>query len=349
MPSPIDILGWDIGGVHLKVAAISGGKVVAAAQTPYQIRRGLGVVGEALASLPEWARQPGRHAVTMTAELSALFEDRRMGVATLVDWARQSFKGPIAIYGGRAGFLAPDEAASHALDIASANWHATSAFLATRLADALLVDIGSTTSDIIPIREGRIAARGYTDAERLALGELVYTGATRTPIMALADRLPFAGEEATLVAEQFATIADAHRLAGGLDEDVDQHETADGRDKSAGASRARIARVIGRDAADAPDEAWDFLARHLAELQLRRLQDAATRVLSRRPELGRGPLVGCGAGRFIAARLAARLGLRYRNLVEFVPRGPDVTEAWLSTCAPAVAVAWLLMSSEEGE
>ena len=62
------------------------GRIVAAAQAPYQIRRGLGVVSDALAGLPDWARGATRHAVTMTAELSALFDDRPAGVAALAAW-----------------------------------------------------------------------------------------------------------------------------------------------------------------------------------------------------------------------------------------------------------------------
>jgi probable H4MPT-linked C1 transfer pathway protein len=339
--SSIDLLGWDIGGVHLKVAAMSGGRIVAAAQAPYQIRRGLGVVSDALAELPDWARSAPRHAVTMTAELSALFDDRPAGVAALAEWARTSLSGRVSIYGGRAGFLEPGNAASHALDIASANWHATAAFLATRQRDALLVDIGSTTTDVIPIVAGAVAAHGYTDGERLATAELVYTGAVRTPIMALADRLPFSGTDVTLVAEHFATIADVHRLAGGMPPEVDQQETADGRDKSLAASRARLARVLGRDAMDASDGAWDGLARHIAELQLRRLQDACARVLSRPDVATMPPLVGCGAGSFLAARLAARLGLAYRDFASFVPLAEEAGGFWLATCAPAVSVACL--------
>jgi probable H4MPT-linked C1 transfer pathway protein len=343
---PVERLGWDIGGVHLKVAALSAGKVVAAAQAPYQIRRGLGVVGDALAALPDWARQPARHAVTMTAELSALFDDRRSGVAALVAWAGDHLDGPLTIYAGEAGFLPPEQAADYAGDIASANWHATAAFVAMRLADALLVDIGSTTADLIPIVEGRLAALGTSDGERLAEAELVYTGAVRTPIMALAERLPFAGQEVALVAEHFATIADAHRLAGGLPDEADQQETADGRDKSLAASRSRLARVVGLDAEDAPDAAWDALARHVAELQLRRLHDAAARLLSRRPGAIPPVLVGCGAGRFIAERLAARLGLAYRDFATLVPVNSPGLEPWLSTCAPALAVACL--AEEDG-
>ncbi|MGO4335622.1 hydantoinase/oxoprolinase family protein [Labrys sp. KB_33_2] len=335
------VLGWDLGGVHVKVAAVAQGRLLAVTQAPYQLRQGLAVLDRAFAALPAWSRQARRHAVTMTGELSALFDDRATGVAALTDWATRHCQGEIAIYGGRTGFLPPHRAVAHAVDVASANWHATAAFVASRLPNALLVDIGSTTSDLIPIEEGSVAGLGYTDAERLASGELVYAGVVRTPLMSLADRLPFQGQDVTLVAEHFATIADVHRLLGTLPEEADQHDTADGRDKSLASTRTRLARVVGQDAGDAPDHVWSELAAHFAELQLRRLHDAAARILSRRKGEARPPLVGCGVGRFVAQALATRMGLAYHDLADLVPSSDGSKSYWASSCAPAVSLALL--------
>lgn len=335
------VLGWDLGGVHVKVAAVAQGRLKAVTQAPYQLRQGLAVLDGAFAALPAWARQARRHAVTMTGELSALFDDRTAGVAALTDWATRHCQGDIAIYGGRVGFLPPHHAAGHAVDVASANWHATAAFVASRLPNALLVDIGSTTSDLIPVEQGRITGIGYTDAERLASGELVYAGVVRTPLMSLAEKLPFQGRDVALVAEHFATIADVHRLLGTLPEEADQHDTADGRDKSLASSRARLARIVGQDADDAPDHVWSELAAHFAELQLRRLHDAAVRILSRRKAAARPPLVGCGVGRFAVQALATRMGLAYHDLADLVPSADGSKSYWASSCAPAVSLALL--------
>ena len=52
--------------------------------------------------------------------------------------------------------------------------------------DALLIDVGSTTADVVPIVAGRVAATGRNDLERLQAGELVYTGVLRTNLAAIA-------------------------------------------------------------------------------------------------------------------------------------------------------------------
>ena len=253
--------------------------------------------------------------------------------------------GPVAVYGGRAGFLVPEEAARRAAAVASANWHATAALVALKQADALLVDVGSTTTDLVPVADGTVRAVGYTDAERLAAGELLYTGATRTPVMAVAHRVPFAGSWQPLVAEHFATMADVRRITGELAPDLDLQDTADGRGKSPAESRARLARMLGRDARDASDDAWLGLARYLGERQLAGVLDAAALVLSRgvlRPD---APVVGAGTGRFLTRALSLRLGREHMDFEDLAPVRPECRAA-AAHAAPAVAVALLAEACE---
>src|SRR5438552_12194660 len=97
---------------------------------------------------------------------------------------------------------------------AAANWLALAAY-AGRFAPtgtALLVDVGSTTTDLVPLLGGAPVPCGNTDAERLLHRELVYTGVRRTPLCALL------GE--TGAAELFATTLDAYLLLEELPEDV---------------------------------------------------------------------------------------------------------------------------------
>src|SRR5208337_2396994 len=218
-----------------------------------------------------------------------------------------------------AGFVELAEASSHAADIASANWHASAALLALKLQDALFIDIGSTTADLIPIVAGRVAALGYSDAERLASGELVYTGMTRSFVMALAARVPFRGAWTPLMNEYFANSADVHRILGALPDGADKMPTADGREKTVEASRARLARMIGREADEAAAPEWDGLAAWFAEAQLREIVDAASLRLSRCDLAVGAPVVAAGVGEGVAAEVARRLRrpcLGFSSLIE---------------------------------
>jgi probable H4MPT-linked C1 transfer pathway protein len=200
--------------------------------------------------------------------------------------------------------------------------------------------MGSTTTDIVPVEGGKVTARGYTDAQRLAAGELVYTGLVRSFIMATADRAPFAGAWTSLIHENFANMADVHRILGTLPEGADQMATADGRDKTVEASRARLARMIGCDAGDAADHDWTALAQWFAEAQLQTIVNAAMLVVSSATALGDAPIVGAGIGDHVVREVARRLGRRHVAFDTLLDVAQETRSAALH-CAPAAAVALL--------
>lgn len=332
------IIGWDVGGAHVKAARVEDGRAVRVVQRPCPLWPGVERLGVVLDEMRDELGRADLHIATMTGELADIFASRAEGVAAITSMLARALS-PLLLYGGSSGFLPAEAAAAHVGVIASANWHASAALVARHVPDALFVDIGSTTTDLVPIVAGRPDTRGYTDAERLACGELVYTGLTRSFLMAVAPRAPLGGVWTSLACEHFATSADIHRILGTLAEEADQMPTADGRAKTVEASRARLARIVGRDAGDATEREWDGLAGWFAEAQLRHIHDGALLVLSRVDLPDAAKVVGAGVGRSIAARLATRLGRDYADFAGLF--GDDPSGEWLGDCAPAVAVALL--------
>src|SRR5271167_3439245 len=307
------VIGWDIGGAHLKAARVKHGRVEAVVQAATPLWLGLDSLEIAFDALSAQLGRADRHVITMTGELCDAFSSRREGVAGLAAIAANHLS-PAApsLYAGRAGFVELGDAASHA------------------------IDIGSTTADIIPIVAGQVAAVGYSDAERLAWGELIYTGMTRSFVMSLASRAPFRGAWTPLMNEYFASSADVHRLLDDLPDGADKMSTADGREKTVEASRARLARMIGREDDEGADSEWTGLAAWFADAQIRQVTDAALLRLSRNDVAVGAPVVAVGVGEGLAAEAARRLRrpcLGFSSLIE----APE--EA--SHCAPAVAVALL--------
>jgi probable H4MPT-linked C1 transfer pathway protein len=334
-------IGWDVGGAHLKAARVVDGRVADVVQLPCPLWLGTVRLEEALASACARLGQADRHAATMTGELADVFVTRAEGVRGIATiFAGALAPAPLLIYAGRAGFVTPDAAVAHAADIASANWHASAALAARAIPEALLVDIGSTTTDLVPVAGGKVRAVGYSDAERLAAGELVYTGLTRSFLMSLCRAAPVAGAWTPLACEHFATSADVYRILGELPDGADQLPAADGREKTVAASRARLARMVGRDAAELPEAAWRDLAAWFAEAQLRRIADAAMLVLSRARLADQAPVIAAGVGSHLAERLAGRLGRPCTDFAALVQPG-GVAGDWLRYCAPAAAVALL--------
>jgi (4-(4-[2-(gamma-L-glutamylamino)ethyl]phenoxymethyl)furan-2-yl)methanamine synthase len=341
------IAGWDVGGAHLKAALLHGGALRHVTQLPCALWMGMDRLQAAwdavAAQLPA---EPVRHAVTMTGEMADLFADRASGVAAIVGFFRQVLAterpaDAVRFFAGGAGFVGADDAARRADAIASANWIATAAVCAASGRDGLLVDVGSTTTDLIPFAAGRVVATGHSDAERLAGGELVYAGIVRTPLMALAARAPVAGHWRATMNEYFATTADVFRVLGELDEAADQHPAADNGAKDGEGSARRLLRMVGEDRADAA--AVRALARWYRSRLLDRVEEALSQVVSRSVIGESAPLIGAGAGRFLVPELAVRLARPYQDIAAML--GPEIADPALraraADCAPAVAVARL--------
>ncbi|MBS0545612.1 MAG: H4MPT-linked C1 transfer pathway protein [Proteobacteria bacterium] len=366
------VIGWDIGGAHVKASLLVDGRIADIVQWPTPMWQGLEHLDRAVAATR--ARWPqfgtARHAVTMTAEMADLFPNREAGVLAIAGRLGEQLASEVRFFAGDAGWAKLDAVAQNWEAIASANWLATARMVALSHPDALLVDIGSTTTDLIPIVAGQPSPVGRSDAARLASGELVYLGVVRTPLCALARRIPFDGSYINVMNEFFATTADVFRLTGELDPDHDQYPPADGGSKDTAATCQRLARMIGRDARDASEAVWLAFARDWRRAMTAEIARNVSRVESgtaaarlspptsawaqpvdsivRGTESGQAhagtapaTIVGAGCGLFLARALAQELGRPFQPFDALIEADPACRN-WVATCAPSVEVAVLL-------
>ncbi|EIJ43257.1 putative H4MPT-linked C1 transfer pathway protein [Beggiatoa alba B18LD] len=340
------IIGWDVGGAHLKVAYIDkAGQLQSVKQYPCPLWQGLdylhNAITEALTTLP-YTPQSTLHSVTMTGELVDLFPDRATGVRELIRALAQHLEEPnLFFFGGTGGLLTAEQAMQHTEAVASANWLATGLLVGQNLEQGLLIDIGSTTTDLLLIKQATINHRGYSDFERMQAGELVYTGVVRTPLMAITDKVPFFGAWQPLMAEYFATTADIYRLVGELDETLDQMPTADGQGKTSLDSARRLARMLGVDVSIADLGKWQTVATYLINCQARRIMDAIDVQLSRQLLPPQAPFIGAGAGNFVVRQLATWYKRPFIDFAELIQINDPALHRLVTLCAPAVAVAYL--------
>ena len=334
------VIGWDVGGANIKAAYVSrrgGGRSVQTASRPFEIWRGKESLPEVLRSVASELPPGEATAVTMTAELSDAFRSKREGVGFVLDAMDCVTGGTLAVFTTDGGFVDGATARARPLEVAASNWAATALMVTRHLSDAILVDAGSTTTDVIPIRAGRVAARGRTDPERLLHGELVYTGAVRTNVAAVVSRVPLWGGECPVAAECFAVSGDAHVLLGSLDPKDYTCPTPDGRPATPAFAAERLARVVCADGEMLGREEIERIALAVAEAQLGQIASAISAVAGRFPSPPEAVVTGQGA--FLARGAAERCGLASRDLSSLL--GVDV-----GTAAPAVAVAWLLLASD---
>lgn len=332
--------GYDVGGAHLKVALAENGRTIAAAQFACPLWQGLDRLDAAFAQAASLTGRADRHAATMTGELCELFPDRATGVRTLVGRLETILSPGMRIWMGPRGFGSPDEARNDPMDAASTNFLASAALVAKRFDEAVLMDMGSTTTDIIPIVGSRLSPRALTDGERLATGELVYSGLTRTDVSAVVHDITFRGRKQRLAAGQFATMADVRRILGELPDGVDQHDTADRRGKSLEESLARFARCFGRDRRDANLADWRSAAKLIAAEQMDDIRLALSMACDLTAVAIDAPVIAAGIGAGQIVELARHVERPAHVFAELADATPECAE-WATRCAPAVAVALL--------
>jgi probable H4MPT-linked C1 transfer pathway protein len=277
-------------------------------------------------------------AVTITAELSDAFRTKRDGINFVLDAIQTALPNTsLHFFGVDGRFHSPSAVAERPLLFAAANWLATGLLVAQHFRDGLLVDIGSTTTDIVPFSAGQVVAAGRTDPERLVRGELLYTGALRTPVFAVVQQVPLWGRWCPVAAEFFATMQDVYLWLKRLAPQECTSPTADGRPLSMQFCAERLARVVCADAELLTPEEITVLARYVAQTQLHQITNAIAQVCSATGI--NGPVIGVGVGAFLAEQAARQLDLTFIRPVDVL--GPQGL-----TVAPAAAVAFLLAQQE---
>jgi probable H4MPT-linked C1 transfer pathway protein len=326
------VIGWDVGGVNTKAARVEGGTVRELRSVPFEIQRAPGELAPLIARLARevGSTQESHHAVTMTAELSQYFLTKREGVSFVLDAFESALpRSEIQLYGTDGAFHRVNIGRGNPLLVAASNWTATAALVADKWPDAVLVDIGTTTTDIIPVSSGIVVARGRTDPDRLRTAELLYLGALRTPVEAIVHEVPLGDSMAGVSAESFALAGDVYLWVGEIAEGDYTVPTPDGRAATRAGARDRLARVVCADRELLDDPAIDAIARHVARVQADRVARSLERVIAHHPSISR--VVTAGLGSFIARRAA---GLVRPVPLEVAELGPRFT--------PAAAVALLL-------
>jgi probable H4MPT-linked C1 transfer pathway protein len=331
------VLGLDVGGANLKAAHTDrDGRTGSARSTSFPLWRRPGDLARALADLVGGLTPFDLLALTMTGELCDCYESKRQGVCAILDAVLPLTGAPVRVWSNQGSFLSPLQAKADPLRVASANWLALAAF-AGRYAPkgpALLLDVGSTTTDVVGLLDGVPVPVGRTDPERLESGELVYRGVRRTPACAVL------GPEGA--AELFATTLDAYLLLGAVPEDPADLDTADGRPATRAFAHARLARMLCADLKTSTEGQRLDLARLLHGRLVGSVASAlerAARRLPGRPET----IILAGTGEFLARAALSSVGWPGPvTLISLGERlGPAVSAA---ACAHAVAV----LCSEEG-
>ncbi|CAG0964819.1 (4-(4-[2-(gamma-L-glutamylamino)ethyl]phenoxymethyl)furan-2-yl)methanamine synthase [Methanosarcinales archaeon] len=317
------ILGIDIGGANTKIAS-DDGKIVELHYIPLWKNTRL---PEALIEIAGRLK-PQKVGVVITGELADCFPDKEAGLSYIIDAVNSAFTN--AFFLDNNGVLTQEKIRS----IAAANWMASSLFIGKEFEDCLFLDIGSTTTDIIPIKNG-LPLAGKTDFERLKNGELVYSGALRTNIAAILKSVTFGNIGSWISSELFAITADAYTVLGLIKPQNYTCDTPDGAGKTIPDAKRRLARVVCADLSEITDEEIFSIARQVMEAQVNDIKDALCEISKKH---GIRRIVACGLGEFLAKKTAIESGFEIILISERY--GTEISKVF-----PAYAVAKLLKNS----
>ena len=286
------MIGIDVGGANLKLVD---GKRVTIRYCP--LWKGAPLT-DLLRGYREAHPDPDA-AVVMSGELADCFSSKMEGIGFIVDMVRQVYPGAI-FYGNDAAFHR-----TAVPRLAAANWLASADLLRSRYRDAVLLDVGSTTTDIVPLQEFT-RLQGLTDLDRLRRGYLLYTGLLRTSLSSQLPAVTLGGMETPICAEHFAIAADAHLVLGHIPPGAYTCDTPDGGEKNVGASLRRLARMVCSDLDEIGPGGAMEIGRQFWEIQRDRIRAAADRVAG---ESGAEWFVVAGIGSSLLARELGGLDL----------------------------------------
>jgi probable H4MPT-linked C1 transfer pathway protein len=276
--------------------------------------------------------------VTMTGELADCFDDKAAGVRFILQAMHDAADGRhTRVYLSNGTLVTPQIAQSKPQLAAAANWHALARFAGryAKKGPALLMDIGSTTSDIVPLVDGVPVTQSQSDTERLLAGELVYTGIERSPVCALIESAPYRGQPCPLAQELFATTLDVYLILGDIAENAADVQTADSRPATKAAARNRLGRMICADGDQFNHRDAVAIAQAASQAQIAKLVVAAEQVIARLPAPPE-TIVLSGHGEFLARRVLEAMSLSPKLISLAKELGRSA-----SRCATAHALAVL--------
>ena len=324
------IIGWDIGGAHIKAAKIDFKKKTSKTKQLYSpIWKNVNYLKKSIKLIKKKLGKTNYHAITMTAELSDIFPDRKNGVKHIINLSSKILGEKNIFFYSKKNFLKKKLAIKKPFELNSMNWHATASFVSNFFPNCILVDIGSTTSDIIPIKNKEIISKDVSDYQRLKSNELIYLGVLRTPIQAVERKK-------NLINENFANLSDVYRVLNKIPSTFDLLPTLDSKTKNKHDSARRIARIFGKDYKKNHFLKWKKIAYQIEGEHLKILKSVIKKI-EKKNFLKKVPIIGAGIGEFLVKKIYNK-----KKYFSFYSTVNHIKKNKVINCESAISVAFIL-------
>ena len=328
-------IGIDVGGANLKLADNQS----FAKQARFALWKYPDRLASELSRLLEDSVDFESVALTMTGEMADCFATREEGVCRILEQVTRIIPSKcVRVYTVEGQWVSVPQAAREPWQAAASNWKALATYAArwTEGKPTLLVDVGSTTTDIIAIQDHVVLSPSKSDRERLVSGELVYTGIERSSVVGLVQELIVHGQLCPVINESFATAGDANLVLGKIDENAADCDTCDGQPKTRTHAAFRLARIVGEDGNTLGQQDIESIAESIYDAQVKKISKAMLGVATQFKGKNCKHILFSGHGDFLIDDAVEYLGWSVEKT-----RLSECLNPSVSRCAPAHAVAVL--------
>ena len=311
MKSKIKFLGIDIGGAHIKLVGLNEKKeLIFVDYIKFYFWKEEKSINKVFNYINSKSNKNTLSGITMTAELCDIFKNRLDGFRKIYNYCKK-LKNDYFFYtkSKKKIFKKTDYS-----EIVSMNWHSIGRLLERQLKNAIIVDFGSTTTDIICVKNHIIQNKNFDDFSRINSNELVYTGLTRTPIFAIDKKVRINRKYFEIIPEFFSDMSDVYRINSILKKQFDIDETADGKRRSKFSSYARLSRNFGLDFKKSNQNLIKDLSKEIIKTQLEKIYLAIKKNRAKYKIEKKSEIIVCGIGKDV---LSDFLNLKKEQVIQF--------------------------------
>ena len=313
-------IGWDIGGAHTKYTISSNRKnTVECRIVLCELWKSLSQLENIIKSINIKYKEKFRiiNLISMSAEMCDTFSSRKKGVKAILSlFNKRAFINHI--YSDNNG-ISNFKSFKNYSSLASTNWMAIPDYLKNMDKNILAIDIGSTTTDLVLIKNHICINKRHDDYSGLNTKELLYTGALRTPIYSVINSLNLKKKVYNVIPENFSTMSDIYRLLSIIKKKSDYTDTADGRSKSTKDTLRRISRVFGFDYSEDKNNTINMLSRKIMSAHLDQISYTIKNHIKDNFSATKDlKIIGMGVGRILIKMISKKNNWKYMSLDKYI-------------------------------
>ena len=338
-------IGWDIGGSNTKISIIKSNR---ANSEVHEIELWH---DDGLSKLKKLVSDFGinqsdtYHGITLSGEMCDIFPSRENGINTILSFFKK-FSSNTYIYSS-SGFLKLHKIREYK-KVASMNWYSVGELISKKIDNCIIIDMGSTTTDFIMIKNNTIINKRVDDFTGLNNDELLYTGFLRSPIYALTDKVRVNMMSSKVIPENFSTMADVYQILKILDIKYDYTSRADRRSKTLLNSYKRVSRSFGFDFKQNHKKIIDKLCREIMHIHMAKIYRSLRIIIKKNSYKNNNvKIIGTGIGITLIKKMINKYNLSYINMNTILKDHPVRFDKRMLIHFPSYAVANLLREKYE--